>query len=409
MMPEHYDAVIVGGGMVGATLASALAQIPGLSVLMLEGSATPCVSNDKSVYQYQYDARTITLARGSAEIYHQLGIWSELRRRAVPIQEIQVTEKGEFGVSKISAREEKVPALGYVIENRWLMQLLYEHLADCPTLTIEAPSVVQRVVPNNDGYLIESFHQQQQALKQFQAKLMIVADGAESSLRHLLGIEVERFDYHQSAVVTNVSCDAEHHFMAHERFTDQGPIALLPLTDERYGLVWTCDPDKAEELVVCSSSDFLKQVQSQFGKRMGRFTRVGERFCYSLQRITAKEQVRPNMVVLGNSAHTLHPVAGQGFNLSVRDIAALTVRIKQRLAAQLPLGDIDYLMGYQDHRQSDQTKITQFSDKLLKLFLNPSGTLKLARNVGLITFDLWPGAKKALARHAMGTLTYTTL
>ncbi len=397
--------------MVGAALASALSTIPNMHILVIESSAalnTASESNSRG-YCYQYDARCITLARGSAEIFHQIGIWSNLRTQASPIQEIEVSEKGQFGRSSIKAQDEKVPALGYVVEHHWLMSVLYDYLATCSNVEFVAPCAVQSVQPTAEGYTVEVYHQHKQQLLQYDASLLVVADGTGSGLRQQLGIQTEGYDYQQSALVTTLTPEKGHERCAFERFTETGPLAILPLNDQRCGLVWTLTPEAAAEVSELSDEHFLGMLQREFGNRLGRFLKVGRRSLFPLQRTISKEQVRPNLVVLGNAAHTLHPVAGQGFNLSVRDIAVLTRCLRQRSEAQLALGDIDTLLEYQKNRQADQAKISHFSDKLLRLFLHQNRGVTLARNIGLVTFDLWPGAKKMLAKHAMGTLTHTSL
>lgn len=411
----HYDVVIAGGGMVGAALACALSTVPELSVLILDsaiGVKEVSTKEHRSEYEYryQYDARSITLARGTAEVFHQIGIWSKLREFASPIQEIIVSEKGHFGQSRINAREEKVPALGYVVENHWLMQVFYEFLKESPNISIEAPAVIQSAKANTSGYQVEAFHQQEQTLKQYQASLLVVADGANSEIRDQLGISVERFDYRQSAIVANLTPEKSHEWRAYERFTPSGPLALLPLINNRCAAVWTMTTGKrTDELAGDNDRYFLEALESEFGRRLGTFTKIGQRVVYPLQKIVANEQVRPNLVVLGNAAHTLHPVAGQGFNLSVRDVVALTVHARNQRARCACIGDLGGLLDYQNQRLADQSKITQFSDKLLRLFMMKNLTVGLARNIGLVTFDLWPGAKKMLAKHAMGTLTYISL
>ncbi len=411
----QYDITIVGGGSVGVTLACALARIAQLKILLVEAAPMKgfctAVGVDvvarKHEYRRYFDAVSTALSRGTAEIFHQLNLWSEIRQYATPLQQIHISEKDRFGQSVIDAKQEKVPALGYVVENHWLTSVLLAQLQKT-SVECRSPVSITAVKPINEGWEVVLSNTAQQTKDVVSTKLLVGSDGSHSSVRKLLGIEASHEDYQQTAVVTNVVTEKQG-LMAFERFMPTGPLALLPLIEKRYALVWSLPPDQAKAMIELSPQDFLVHVQKNFGHRLGAFTQVGERNLYPLQLIQAKEMVRPHCVLLGNAARTLHPVAGQGFNLAVRDIAALTALIQRQYQRQQPLGDLQSLLNFSEQRQKDQTKVVQFTDTLLRTFSRPSEGWLGLRNLGLVTFDLWPSAKHLLSVHAMGKGAYVKL
>jgi 2-octaprenyl-6-methoxyphenol hydroxylase len=246
----------------------------------------------------------------------------------------------------------------------------------------------------------------QGATEQFDAALVVMADGGRSQLREKIGIGYRQSSYEQHALVANVSLDRPHREIAYERFTDSGPLALLPGEDldgqPRCGLVWTLPEDQIDAVMALDERAFLARLQQRFGFRAGRFVRVGERFHYPLKLVLAEEQVRAGLVVLGNAAHALHPIAGQGFNLAFRGVTALADLIIERKRAGQALGDLHALLGFEQARRSDQFRTIQFSDRTMKLFTSHQPMLTLARDIGLTALDLCPLGKTLLARAAMG-------
>ncbi|MBL4865327.1 MAG: 2-octaprenyl-6-methoxyphenyl hydroxylase [Pseudomonadales bacterium] len=407
-MKNNVDVCIVGGGMVGATLACALAKNSDLSILLIE--AFPLKKTDvvaSGDYQSSYDARSTALSRGTAEIFHQLECWALMREQATPILDIHVSEKGGFGFSHLSAKKENVPALGYVVENAWLGRVLIGQLFQHSNIQILSPAKVASIDFQADCVSVTV--EGEQYAGGITATLLIAADGQDSEVRRMLGIDVDITDYEQQAIIANVSPDCEHQGLANERFTANGPLALLPISDNRYSLVWSLAHDEAAETLALSDDDFLVKLQSQIGQRVGKMIKVGERFSYPLQLMRAKEQVRPRVVIVGNAAHSLHPVAGQGFNVAARDVAVLAAEIKGAFRRNQPIGDFSVLQQYWDKRRLDQEKTIQFSDKLLRLFDSESGLLRTARNIGLIGLDVWGPGKGVFAKHAMGANHYVSL
>jgi len=381
---------IVGGGLVGASLALALqrgAKERGWTIELIEPFEP---GHD---YQPSYDARSTALSYGTRLIYQRLGVWDQIAERAEPITDIHVSDRGRAGVTRLDAASQQVPALGYVVENAWIGHCLWQALDD-DVVTRRCPAEVERMRAVPGGYRLTLTDGQT-----LDCDLAVLADGGRSGLREHLGIEVKQSPYGQTALIANVTPGTPHGGRAFERFTDEGPMALLPLPDNRCALVWTRPERDAARLAAAPEAEFLEELQQAFGYRLGGFRQVGARHLYPLVLIEAEEQVRSGLVVLGNAAHSLHPIAGQGYNLSLRDTEALAVAL---LRSSAPLGDLSVLQGYHQQQRSDQRLTVGFSDQLTQLF-GESGRLSVAgRNLGLLGLDLLPPAKAWFARQAMG-------
>jgi len=403
---QPVDVVIVGGGLVGGSLAACLARDPSLHIVVVE-KISPQRLSDEALQHPSYDARNTALANGTCHLFDQLGLWQTLRQQAEAIERIVVCDRGGFGRSVINASDENVRALGYIVENRWVGEVLTRHLESLPNVTVMAPAEVTACCYQEQSVDVEVTRETVKT--QLQTPLLVIADGAQSNTRQLLGIATHTEDYGQTAVVTTLTPDCSHNNQAWERFTETGPLALLPQTDNRYGVTWCLESAQAKELLAVSDADFLEAIQKAAGQQMGHFIHVGQRFGYPLKLTLSDEQVRPRCVVLGNSAHALHPVAGQGLNLSIRDVAALTQLIYKAREQGQDYGELGWLNHYFEKRKHDQAATVQFSDKVVKLFSNNKRGYSLARNAGLIAFDLMPGAKRFLAHYAMGRATSTRL
>jgi 2-octaprenyl-6-methoxyphenol hydroxylase len=399
--PLHYDILIIGGGLVGASLAACLARDSSLRVGVVEKFPPP---QDGGDFHPSYDARNTALANGTCHIFEQLGVWQAMREHAVPIETIEITNQGRFGRAVIRAQEERVRALGYVIENRWIGKLLYQHLRQCTNVDFRAPAEVVALRYEQDQLLATLDNQQQ-----VRTPLVIIADGAQSNTRLMLGIGAHVTDYDQVAIVTAVTPDQPHHNVALERFADTGPLAILPQTDNRLGLTWCVDKKTADELMAADDGTFLCALERAAGEGIGMLRKVGKRFSYPLSLTLAEEQIRPNLVVLGNAAHGLHPVAGQGFNMAMRDVAVLVQVLAAAREQGRHWGDFKLLQEYLHQREQDQFNTIQFSDKLTHLFSNRNPLLSLLRNSGLVLFDTLQGTKRFVARYAMGRSVSTRL
>lgn len=387
---SRVNLAIIGGGLVGASLALALqagAKARGWKIVLIEPFAPG------NSYQPSYDARSSALSYGTRQIYERLGLWQSIAARAEPIKDIHVSDRGRFSTARLSAIEEGVPALGYVVENAWLGQCLWKHL-DPDVITWRCPAEVIHMQPLEDGYRLTLNDE-----TTLDCDLAVLADGGRSNLREQLGIHVSKRPYDQSALIANITPSEAHCGMAFERFTDEGPMALLPLPENRCALVWTRLGMDAERLAALDERSFLSELQGVFGYRLGTLKQVGARHLYPLTLIEAQEQVRPHLAVLGNAAHSLHPIAGQGFNLSLRDAQALAEAL---LASDRHPGDLATLLSYQQRQQRDQQLTIGFSDQVTRLFGSDQTLVSFGRNLGLLGLDLLPPAKRWFARQAMG-------
>ena len=390
----NFDAVVCGGGLVGASLALALAQLQ-LSVALIE--AVPF----GAVQQPSFDERTTALSNGSRRVFEALGVWRLVEREATPIRRIHISDKGRFGFARLSAEEQGLNALGFVLPNRVMGEALWRRLR-AENIAVIAPARVMGLRDGEGHRHIEIM--EGTASRTLSAKLVVAADGADSAVRDAAGIGVARSDYGQTAIVTNASSQRFHEYVAYERFTPSGPLAVLPLTEGRVGLIWTLAPDRAAEVLTYSDERFLSALQQDFGFRLGRFTRVGQRFGYPLSLTQSASHIAPRLAVIGNAAQGLHPIAGQGFNLGLRDAATLAEILADRQAenATFDPGDPQLLTQYRDWRMQDRSRIIAFTDGLVRTFTQPWGPLKAMRDIGLLAFDMFPPAKDALAQLSLG-------
>jgi len=406
-MRSHYDILIIGGGMAGASLACALlpaSQSLGLNIAVVE--AHPLPQGGELQYQPSYDSRATALAYGSRTIYELMGIWDTLQTHLSPINQIHVSDKGHFGATRLNASEEQVPALGYVVENHWLGRVLLDRLQkdDAENIDFLCPAEVTAVEPGAEQMEISLALQGER--HQLSAELVVMADGGRSKLREGMGIGYQQQTYQQHAVVANISPDRFHDDVAYERFTDTGPMALLPLEtlegEYRCGLVWTVPDDEVDDVMALDDQAFLARVQERFGYRAGRFIKAGERHAYPLKLVLAQEQVRRGLVVLGNAAHALHPIAGQGYNLALRGVVALADQLIAARKAGQPLGDLEMLQAFHAQQSQDQQRTIGLSDRTMRLFSNSNPLMTLGRDLGLQLLDISPTAKTLFARGAMG-------
>jgi len=391
-MPK-YDVIITGGGMVGASLACALSG-QGLRIALVEAVAAQ-VRNDAG-----YDERAIAIAYGTRRIFDGLQLWDALAPDAAPIHRIHVSDRGHFGMVRMDRREEGLPAIGYVVPARRIGQVLAEAIAGIQGLDRYTPARVSAVAYGDDGIKVDiDADGQAQTLT---ASLLVAADGADSPIRQQFDIDYTESDYRQTAIVTNITPQLAHNNVAYERFTDTGPVALLPMTGQRCAVVWTVATDQAESVMALDDAAFLAALQTRFGHRLGRLERVGLRQAWPLRLVQAQESVRERLVLVGNAVHTLHPVAGQGFNLGARDIAVLAEVLVDAVRSGEDPGSLPVLDRYGSWRQRDHRNVMRFTDGLAHMFTLPLPAFGLARSVGMTAFDLLPPAKRLLTRLTMG-------
>lgn len=400
MTPElNCDVLIVGGGAVGSALAAALAELP-LDTILVEAHEV------RRLEQPGFDQRVTALANGSQQILSGLGLWSALKGHTEAIRSIHVSERGHFGAARIEAVEEGVPALGYTIENHMLGRVFWERLGGVQRFRCLAPAKVTELTMTDDD--ATATVEQPDGAVRVRARLVVAADGARSAIREWLGVGMHEHDYEQRAVIFNCSTDAPLAGRAFERFTARGPIAMLPITGGRAAVIWTLPFDVAPAVAALPDEAFRAELQTAFGQRLGRITRVGERHLYPLARIASGAQVSGRAVLIGDAAMRLHPVAGQGFNLALRDIATLAEVIadgmaEARAAGQPPdAGAPELLARYAEWRAADQRRVLRFTHGLVRLFGDAKPGLGIGRGLALMAFDLLPGAKRVLSRQTMG-------
>lgn len=330
----------------------------------------------------------------------RIGVWEYLADSAVPIKTIHVSDRGHSGITRLKTSEQQVPALGYITLAPDLNQALQQTLLQYSNITLLCPATVT-AIDYTASEAILSIQQPQQSYP-IRTQLAIAADGTHSTLRQLLKIPVKQYNYDQTAIIANIGLARSHHNVAYERFTQQGPIALLPLSEQRCGLVWTLKSEQVARVMDLTDKQFLTELQLAFGYRLGRFARVGKRFAYPLQLCQAQQLTKSRVALIGNAAHTLHPIAGQGFNLGLRDVAALAALLEQALIQGDDLGSNIILDRYKHQQTQDHRHYIRFTDGLVKLFTNSLWPVELARNMGLQTLNFIPRLKKKFTRKAMG-------
>lgn len=392
-MNPDFDMVIVGGGMVGASLARALSGC-GLRIAVVESWS---LGSDR---QPSYDDRAIALAYGTRLILEGMGLWEELSAHVEPIRHIHVSDRGHFGFTRLDHQALNVDALGYVITGYDLGKGLLRDLAELPDITLFCPaSLVEFEVSEKAVQLRILQNDEEIALS---GRLLVAADGTRSMVRERLAIGVKEWGYGQVAVISNLTPGVPPNGTAFERFTESGPMAMLPLNKGRYGLVWTIDEVQLPEVISLNDSEFLACVQHRFGYRLGQFQRAGRRSSYPLSLVRAKEHIRPRVALIGNAAHALHPITGQGFNLGIRDVAVLADVLVEASRKGSDPGALATLKVYADWRRRDQQAVSLMTDGLVRLFTNPLLPVRIARDLGMLALDLLPPAKRLLARQFMG-------
>ena len=403
----EFDVAIVGGGLVGISLACALGQLqPAPKVALIE-------AHDYSTLPPPgFDSRTVALSFSSRQIFGALNLWSSMVDRVTPINTIHISDRGHPGMTRLHAHEQAVEALGYVVESRVLGEVLFKAMHEAEHIRLFAPARVTNVdieetvasleldIDYGDIDIVDSS-------QTITAKLIVAADGTDSFVRKQLNVSQRVWDYKQAAVIANVATSKPHNNIAYERFTDSGPMALLPLAPfeadaNRYGLVWTVPGKNVEQVLAMSDEEFAKALTDRFGHRVGDFVRVGKRSSYPLGLTHVSEHIRHRLAFIGNAAHTLHPVAGQGFNLGLRDVAALVEVIKQAALEERDMGDLKTLKEYAQWRSKDHATTILFTDALVRIFSNNFTPLVAARNAGLIAMEMFSPLRKRLTRHAMG-------
>ncbi len=393
-----YDITIVGGGMVGIPLALGLARL-GFKTALIEKFRLQDVS--QTVLENSFDLRSTAISLGSVELLEGLGLWNEQDLHACPINQVHVSEQDRMGTTQINADDLNVNALGYVVPNMAMGALLYSELMKSDVSVFDQTEVQWVQMGSNSAEVcIKRLDQASASPSSIRTRLVVIADGSGSKLAKSLGIDFTVKSYQQTAIIANLETELENGGVAFERFAKTGPAALLPLKDAVSALVWTLPLELADEMLALPEPDFAKKVEALFGGRLGRILKVGERDAYPLSLTQAKELCRDRLLVVGNAAHSLHPVAGQGFNLALRGVAALLEGLAGRREERF--WTLAHLKPLVEAHRNEQFKIVNFSDQLVELFSPHSHVPPIFRSSGLVALNSFKALKEEFARHMMG-------
>ena len=392
-MTPDFDLIIVGGGLVGGSLALALRGTP-LKIAVIEAQT------DAERAQAASGDRALALSRNTVQALRGLGVFEAVENQAAPIRRIHISDRGHFGKARLEAKDRGVDALGHVVVARGLEQSIAEAMAEEEAITAFQPARILSLKAGPESILVSLRSGNQDRV--ISARLVVAADGGNSTVRSLLSIPQTVKDYQQTAVVTEVTTSKDHQVTAFERFTRSGPLALLPLGPKRCSVVWTLNSEDVEEVLREGESEFVAQLQDAFGHWLGTLTLARKPQGFPLKLIRAEQMTDDRVILIGNAMHTIHPVAGQGFNLGLRDAAVLAERIAARHRLGEDIGDAGFLAQYAAARKSDLATVIRFTDSLIRIFSNELPPLVALRNLALLTFDRLPFAKRLLARRAMG-------
>lgn len=394
---QNVDIAIVGGAMAGATLALALARLSQtsapVSVALIEAHVP-----DKS--HPGFDARSIAIAHGSIFELSRLGLWPKLAHLGTAIENIHVSDRGHFGMTELNAAQFHLDALGQVVELERVGQVLFNEL-NKSEVKLFCPAKLAQVEAGIDSHTLVL-----DSGERIQAKLVVAADGLQSKVRSSFHLPEIQVAFEQTAIIANIQTDKPHQHWAYERFTETGPLALLPMGDSqgqpRLSLVWALDDARAKQMQTAPKAEFLAALQQAFGYRAGQFIDVSARHAYPLNLSYMPRPIHHRCVFIGNAAQTLHPIAGQGFNLGLRDVVSLLEVLKMALAQGEDIGCAAVTHAYLNAREQDRNSTIRNIEFLVRGFSNQYWPLALGRNLGLRLLSWFPPLKTPVAQKAMG-------
>jgi len=376
-----FNIIIIGGGMVGGALALALSRGPWQIALM------------DATEEKAEDARLIALNDGSCCLFKNIGLWPALAPFATPIQQIHVSHRGRFGITRIHAQELGFDALGHVVPARYINNAIFNALRNRDNVKIMCPATLTALSQDSETATLTVNTTTGEQL--YTADVVIGADGSHSTVRELLGISTQKIDYQQSALVTVTDLARDHKNIAYERFQENGAIAMLPLTDSRVATIWSASNALITQLMQLDNKEFLHQLQQQFGYRLGRMLQTGKRATYPLHMQQAQQQRKQHVLLIGNAAHTLHPIAAQGLNIALYEVAVLTEYLQAQSSLKNCLQELSL-----DFLQQNFSR--RLSHGLTELFSKNLKPVNMVRQAGMIGFDQCTPLKKKFASHAMG-------
>jgi 2-octaprenyl-6-methoxyphenol hydroxylase len=396
-MADDAELVIAGGGLNGMLLAVACAGA-GLSTIVIDRQDPAAMMGDR------FDGRTSAIAYGSRLVFDGIGLWPAIEGEAEPIREIRVADDGSplflhYDHRELGPGTNNNTPLGYIVENRVLRRALFDQAATLPSLRLFAPRMVGAMEASEGGATV--------ALgdgTRLRTRLVTAADGQNSPLRRVAGIRTVEWRYRQTGIVTTVAHERPHRGIAVEHFLPAGPFAILPMTGNRSSIVWTEDADLAPRLLALPDAEFAAELRARFGDFLGEIEPVGPRWSYPLALMQAERYIARRLALIGEAAHVIHPIAGQGLNIGIRDIAALAEIIIDARRLGLDIGDPALLERYERWRRSDALMLAAATDGLNRLFSNTIPPVRLARDVGLAMVNRLPPLKRLLMQHAMGVL-----
>ena len=414
---NFFDVVISGGGLSGCLVALSLADLKKadgrlLSIAIVEPIKPSNTTNENT--PALFDDRVLALSHGSASYLKKLGVWQHLSTDACAIEKIDISDQGHYGKARLEAQKQGVSALGYVIEMALIGKAQLKSLSSKSNVQWFTPDRIididwhgaikkDDIQTNTQTDKITVTLDSKQTI---QTSLLLACDGANSPCRQLAGINSRQSDYQQVALIANVATKKSHHNKAFERFTSSGPLAMLPLTQlngvSRCSLVWTMSPQQSEKILALSEDEFKEQLESAFGSWLGAITLVGKRDVYPLVLLQAEQQTYHRMALVGNASHTIHPIAGQGFNLGLRDVQQLSALIAKSLHEQTDIGCFALLNEYSKIRQVDQNQVIELTDSLVTLFANDLVPLVAGRSMGLKVMNYLSPLKNTLVNKLMG-------
>lgn len=379
--------------MAGATLALAISSLTQGRMAVDLVEATP--PDDRS--HPGFDARAIALAQGTCQQLTRIGVWPALRDGATPITQVHVSDCGHASFVNLHAQNYQLEALGQVIELHYAGQQLFALLAKAPGVTLHCPAQVVEVTRTAEWAEVRLGNGQR-----IGGKLLVAADGSRSALAQACNVQWQQSDYPQFATIANVTTAEDPQGRAFERFTRHGPLALLPMSQGRSSLVWCHRREERELVDAWDDERFISELQQAFGWRLGKIIKVGKRYSYPLSLLTANRHVSHRLALVGNAAQTLHPIAGQGFNLGLRDVMSLAETLAEAAQSGENVGGYALLSRYQHRRQGDRQATVGVTDGLICLFANRYSPLVVGRNLGLVAMDWLPVVRDAFARRTLG-------
>lgn len=414
--PNIFDVIISGGGLSGSLMALSLADLKKpdgslLSIAIVETTnvaVSSATNTENNQLDTLFDDRVLALSHGSAAYLNKMGVWQHVLKDACAIEKIDISDRGHYGKARIEAQDYGVSALGHVIDMALLGQAQLTELANKSNVYWFSPDKIVDINwrPNQ----IDTVEVKLGSGQGLTTQLLLGCDGANSPCRQLAGINTSKSDYQQVALIANVATKKPHNNKAYERFTEYGPLAMLPLStlradsngENRCALVWTMTPEQSVAIMALNNEDFSQQLELAFGSWLGAISYVGKRDVYPLVLVQAAQQTYHRMALIGNASHTIHPIAGQGFNLGLRDVQQMAKQIEQALVNENDIGSFALLNEYGQKRQQDQNQVINLTDSLVTLFANDFPPLVAGRNIGLKVMNYVTPLKKALVTKLMG-------